>query len=348
MIYDETYKYQLNSTNNTILSLKSVMKLMLMLTQTKIAQEFREFVVNELVLGETAQETTEEYSKQVFDKNNIILYSNNTEKLLELLDVSYKYDILKGVINQDVDPMKDKIKKIEKFKKEFKQDIGQYENEIAKYKNIDEDVFFEQISSLENKIEETNRIIQALSSVENTLLLRLNIIAKTVKKLASSSSVADKFVKELEPIVKNINKVTSVTSKNHLPAIQGAWRSAKLNEILINEIKLVNINGVYAHTVAKKNAPSKPLYGHTISEAWQDRYSIEFINSIQSNQDRNGNSQDKYIRWTPFGIKVIGIILEKYYIDKMKPEQFLQYTEGDWEQMVYDRYLEEKKKEFAI
>ena len=59
--YKDESKFTLANSKNVIISLKSVMKLMLMMTKTDIAKEFRNFVLDELVLGETAQEIVEGY-----------------------------------------------------------------------------------------------------------------------------------------------------------------------------------------------------------------------------------------------------------------------------------------------
>ena len=94
--------------------------------------------------------------------------------------------------------------------------------------------------------------------------------------------------------------------------------------------------------VAQRN-----LIGHTNSTSWTDRYSKEFINSIKSAQNRTGNDSDKYIRWTPFGIKLIGILMEKFYLEDWTPSDFLKINEGDWEKMVYDKYMEEQMKRYT-
>lgn len=114
LVYSDNEIFKLNNNVQTILSLKSVMKLMLMMTQTPVAKEFRDFVLDQLAIGGVAQETADEYFEAIFDKENVRLYANNTEKLLELLDKSFKYDLMKGIVRQDVDPMKQKVRMIKK------------------------------------------------------------------------------------------------------------------------------------------------------------------------------------------------------------------------------------------
>ena len=165
------YKAKFEGIDNTItiqsggiwlFSLQAVIKLGMFMTGTEKAKLFRDKIINQLAIGQVAQETTEEYFEALFDKENIILYANNTEKLLELLDISFKYDLMKGVLEKTVDPMKQKIRMINARKKEFEKDIDAYEKEVNRYKAVDEDLFFDKINDLETKIEETKRIIAAL------------------------------------------------------------------------------------------------------------------------------------------------------------------------------------------
>ena len=342
--YSDGAAFTLNNNNNTILSLKSVMKLMLMMTKTPIATKFRNFVLNELVIGETAQETVNSYFEELFDKENIIIYSNNTEKLLELLEISYKYDLMNGIINKTGDPVKAKYNKINKYKEEFEGDIDKYKSELAKYKafpNGDE-LFFEPINSLENKISETKRIIESLDTVCKTLLLRLHQINSTIKKLSSESNTADKYINQLISTIDYINFEYAKKHPGQNVCISRNLDSRKLNKILNDDIKLIDKNGVYAYKVSNH----EPLRGQVISEDWTGRYKKEFINTIQSNQNRTGNDSDKYIKWTPFGFKLIGILLEKYYLDGWTTKNFLELTEDEWEKKVYEKYIEELMKTF--
>ena len=204
--YNDGASYTLPNRTQAVLSLKSVMKLMLMMTQTPVAKEFRDFVLDQLAIGGVAQETADEYFEAIFDKENVRLYANNTEKLLELLDKSFKYDLMKGIVKQDVDPMKQKVRMINALKKDFENDIKTYQAKVNEMKAIDEDLYFEEINTLETKIEETKRVIQGLDTVYKTLLLRLNVISKVVKKLSSESKSAAAYVSDLEVKVKEINK----------------------------------------------------------------------------------------------------------------------------------------------
>ena len=344
LIYSDGKEYTLNNKTNTILSLKSVMKLMLMMTKTPIAAKFRNFVIDNLVIGETAQEAADNYFDQLFDKDNIILYSNNTEKLLELLEISYKYDLMKGVINKTADPIKAKYNKINNYKKEFEDDIQNYKLELAKYKAFPnaEEIFFEQINSLENKISETKRINEALDTVCKTLLLRIHAVNSVIKKLSSESNTADKYISDLVATIDHINTEYAKKHPGEKVCIPRNLDSRKLNKILNDNLKLIDKNGVYAYKVSNH----EPLRGQVISEDWTGRYKKEFINTIQSNQNRTGNDSDKYIKWTPYGFKLIGILLEKYYLDGWTTKNFLELTEDEWEKKVYEKYIEELMKTF--
>ena len=340
IVYSDGTEYSLLNRGQNVLSVKSVMLLLSMLTKTEVAKEFRQFVLDKLVVGEVAKETVERLVEFTFEKDTLRLYANDTEKLLEILEITTKHDVMTGVVGQTADMMKYKVRLIDSRKDEFKQEINAWENEINKYKSIDEDLFFEKIKMLENKIEENNRIIQALDTVHKTLLLRLNMINKVVKTLSSNARSTKGYANELLEVRDKINEIS--LERFGEEKITSALSSQQLNEILTKNIKLIK-KGTYAYI---SNDPKKPLTGYIISDSWTERYSNEFIKSLQSTQERTGNSSDKFIKWTPFGIKLISLLLEQHYLEGKTEKDFLQLSEEEWEKAVYDKYMEEKLAEY--
>ena len=327
-----------------LFSLRAVIKLGMFMTGTEKARLFRDKIIDQLALGQVAQETADEYFEAIFDKDHIKLYANDTEKLLEMLDRSYKYDLMKGVITKSVDPMKRKVKMIDARKAEFEKDIQGYQQQIDAYVNIDEDLFFDKIETLKTKISETDRIIAALDGVFRTLTLRLRAVDVVVNKMSLKSGSASNNMDGVKATITKIRKIIA-EDRPVPPELQGSFDVRKMNKLLRDELGLIDTEGVYA-IVTDSKGNEKELTGHVIEDAWVERYTEEFINSIQSGQERNGNSSCKFIKWSEFGMRFISLLFYKHYVENWTETDFFKLTEDDWKKLVYDGYIEEKMREY--
>ena len=341
---DETPSFAIPNRGCIIFPLRAVIKLGMFMTGTEKAKLFRDKIIDELALGQTAQETADEYFEAMFDKENIKLYANDTEKLLELLDISFKYDLMKGIIRKDTDPMKRKVKMIDARKAEFEKDIQGYQQQIDAYVKIDEDLFFDKIETLKTKISETNRIIAALDGVFRTLTLRLRAVDVVVNKMSLKSGSASNNMDGVKATITKIRKIIA-EDRPVPPELQGAFDVRKMNKLLRDELGLIDTEGVYA-IVTDSKGNEKELTGHVIEDAWVERYTEEFINSIQSGQERNGNSACKFIKWSEFGMRFISLLFYKHYVENWDETDFFKLTEDDWKKLVYDGYIEEKMREY--